>query len=227
MEVGGLEALLVVELGARGAQRVVEGVHAPVLGLADVAGPRLLDLARRSASGAPAPSIRGGGTKTSVSRAARIPVPARSGAVVRLGPALLGRAQRPHQPPLLRRGRGGPCARRPPAAASAPRPAAAPAASGRRPRPRAPPGRGAAPPARAPRAPGPRGGTGRERARGRSPVLGHPPSLRGFRTYARRQRLPCRARRATSAQTPVEGAIRGSPRSWPFSPSCWTFCVVL
>ena len=39
VQVGSLEPLLVVELGARRAQRVVEGVQLSILGLADVAGP--------------------------------------------------------------------------------------------------------------------------------------------------------------------------------------------
>ena len=78
LEVGGLEALLVVEGGALGAQGVVEGVHPPVLGLADVAGPGLLDLAVGPGLGRLPDARRGGGTKTSASRAARMPVRART-----------------------------------------------------------------------------------------------------------------------------------------------------
>ena len=101
VKVGRLEALLVVELRARGAQRVVEGVQRLVLGLAHVAGPRLQDLAR---------ALHLGRARRQHARRrdedlglARGPDPGagEERAVVRLGPASLGRAQRPDEAPLL------------------------------------------------------------------------------------------------------------------------------
>ena len=175
VEVGRLEALLVVELGARGAQRVVEGVQRLVLDLADVAGLRLQHLARAlHLAACPAFSRRGGGTKTSDSRAARIPVPAR-----RERSCASARRRWAERSDLTRRRFwsrsgwiGAPGGHQEPR--RFPRPAAARAASGRPPPPRAPRGRGAAPPARARRRPGSAGRIG-SRARERG-ILGLRPS---------------------------------------------------
>ena len=100
-EVGRLEALLVVEVGAGRAEGVVEVVKPPVLGLADVARPRVLELAQRLGR----PSGEEAGRRGEHLRLAR-GADARPGeerTVVRLDPAPLRLAERLHEASLLLR----------------------------------------------------------------------------------------------------------------------------